>query len=77
MRVANVQNLPKNDQNRPKNIQKITVKFQLRTKTAELPLKSYCWSPNLLGTSYPAAEQFAPLVICTIYNIGLKFGTET
>lgn len=64
MRLENVQNWPKNEQNWPKNvenqancpqnIQKVRKLLQNSysgQKTRDFPLKSYCWSPNLLGTS--------------------------
>ena len=73
MRLEHVQNLPKNDQNRPKNVEnqqnwpKIIQKMRnlqqnsySGQKPRDFPLKSYCWSPNLLGSSFPASD-----TICT------------
>ena len=65
--------LPKNDQNLPKNVEnqqnwpKIIQKMRnlqqnsySGQKPRDFPLKSYCWSQNLLGSSFPASD-----TICT------------
>ena len=62
MQLENVQNCPKNDQNRPQNVEnltnwptnipkvcKVTVKFLLRTKTTGLPLKILLLVPKPTG----------------------------
>ena len=68
MRLENVQNWPEYDQNPPKNVENQANWSQNIQKLCKLlqnsysgkrergrPLKSYCWSPNLLGSSCLAA----------------------
>ena len=75
MQLENVQNWPKNDQNWPKNvenqanwpknIQKVRKLLQNSysgQKPWDFPLKSYCWSPNLLGSSFPASDTISTSV---------------
>ena len=63
MWLENVQNLPENDQNWPKNVEnkangprnipkvcKLLKRSYLWQKVRDLPSKSYCWSPILLRT---------------------------
>ena len=73
MWLESVQNRPKNDQNQPKNVEnqanwpkniqkvhKLLQNSYSGQKPWDFPLKPYCWSPNLLGSSCPTAD-----TICT------------
>ena len=68
MWVENVQICPKitkNYENWPKNIQKVCKLLQnsyLGQKPWDFPLKSYCWSPNLLGSSFLASDTISTSV---------------
>ena len=47
----------------PQNIQKVRKLLQNSysgQKTRDFPLKSYCWSPILLGSSFPASHTICP-----------------
>ena len=74
MWLENVQKGPKNDQNQPKNVEnqanwpkniqkfcnKLLQNSYLGQKTRDFNLNSYCWSPNLMGSSFLASH-----TICT------------